>query len=376
MGTATETTYTKILPLTSVRFFAAAYVMMGHLAGNSDLLGHGDTLVLRLLHLNFTSVPFFFVLSGFVLALAYLNNRKTIPVRRFFLARFARLYPLIVAAMLLDLPHSLFVQREMVVSSPGGFVAMLANSFLVLSGWFPSIGTLDPPVWSVSVEVFFYLLFPLVGPLIWKMGSRSALMFALVAYAMGNFAALHMASSETSSVFLSYDPLLHLYEFLIGVGTARLFLVVSKNDIWASRLARFAPALALICALAYLSIPIFAIPVSRSLMQHGVLVPIFVLLIFAFSSGNKNLSKVFSHPWLVVLGEASFALYLIHYPIGLIMRKFMTRHHVLGTSLYIAIVIAMSVSSFYWFETPLRRWILSLGRVKDREDETTLALAQ
>ncbi len=101
----------KILPLTSMRFFAALYVVFYHeLTHTAELAGsHG--FFERFCSLGYVSVSLFFFLSGFVLAIAYLAG-KPMDVRRFLVARFARIYPLLFACLLFDLPHFFYTQRQ------------------------------------------------------------------------------------------------------------------------------------------------------------------------------------------------------------------------------------------------------------------------
>jgi peptidoglycan/LPS O-acetylase OafA/YrhL len=66
----------------------------------------GD-FVSRVLLLFHASVSFFFLLSGYVLGLVYLREGKSVDLRKFFSARFARLYPLYLVVMTLSVPELL-----------------------------------------------------------------------------------------------------------------------------------------------------------------------------------------------------------------------------------------------------------------------------
>src|SRR5487761_828074 len=92
----------KILPLTSIRFFAAFYVLLFHAERNLAALGWVPRVLMRIVGLGYVSVSFFFLLSGFILALVYLKDGRPVTRRRFYWARVARIYPLYLAAMLLD----------------------------------------------------------------------------------------------------------------------------------------------------------------------------------------------------------------------------------------------------------------------------------
>jgi len=85
---------TKVHPLTSIRFFAAFYVVLYHTRWG---VTPGSALD-QSLSMGTASVSFFFLLSGYILALVYLRDGQPVPKRKFYVARFARIYPLYFAA--------------------------------------------------------------------------------------------------------------------------------------------------------------------------------------------------------------------------------------------------------------------------------------
>ena len=97
----------KIHALTSLRFFAAFYVVCFHSLWNGTFLPslHRNSYLGKLIHLGYSQVSFFFLLSGYILAFVYLRDNRPIAARKFFLARFARIYPLLFLALLADTPH-------------------------------------------------------------------------------------------------------------------------------------------------------------------------------------------------------------------------------------------------------------------------------
>ena len=78
----------KIYTLTSLRFFAAAFIVVGH---GGNLPGFEP---FRFLGFNLNNaVSFFFVLSGFILSFSYYNMDVKKEFRSFIIARFSRVYP-------------------------------------------------------------------------------------------------------------------------------------------------------------------------------------------------------------------------------------------------------------------------------------------
>src|SRR5262249_6118477 len=123
-----------------------------------------------------SAVSIFFVLSGFILTYTYREELATENPRSFYVARVARIYPNVLFALAIaSIPtayllvahnDSLFLKWFALKNS---IYLSLAVSFvcqvLLLTAWFPFASINNPwngPTSSVSCEVFFYALFPLI----------------------------------------------------------------------------------------------------------------------------------------------------------------------------------------------------------------------
>ena len=366
----------KILPLTSVRFFAALYVVLFHTTPGILPQGVQSSILGRILGLGYISVSFFFLLSGFILAFVYLKDGKPVDRRRFYIARVARIYPLYLAAMLLDLPHFIYVQRHIFHWGWGDIAATVVVTSGLVQVWFAKWQGLNFPGWSLSVEAFFYLFFPFVGAALWRMRGRTMILFSILIYGAGVLFVEAMVHTSLSPTLQGYSPLEHFYTFVLGICLAKLFVWTTEEPTRSEALQRYAPWMLAAGVTGYLAAPVFNLPLSPVWMQHGGQVPLFALILLAMTSGQKTIVKVFSANWLVVLGEASFALYLIHNPVHEIMRRVMERGGWPVYLLYLAICIGLSVLSIYCLETPARHWILRKARARSLETEVTSSLAQ
>lgn len=142
--------------LTALRFFAASYVVLFHFAPRAPLSASPD-LSRRLLDAGFTGVSLFFILSGFILAY---NHQQVDNVKAFLRARFARIYPLYLFAILLLLPVVFHVAKR----DPTALWALAADLLLVQT-WFPSVAMgVNPPAWTLSCEVFSMSRFRFFSP--------------------------------------------------------------------------------------------------------------------------------------------------------------------------------------------------------------------
>ena len=142
----------KLDALTGIRFFAAFHVLAFHCWPWRDYRGIGAQAAGS----GFIGVSLFFVLSGFIFGYNYFG-REVVP-KRFFRDRFARVYPVYALALLVALPA--FLRSFGTANLP---VYVLTRATLT-QAWFPTIVLeWDTPAWSLAVEAFFYLLFPLIA---------------------------------------------------------------------------------------------------------------------------------------------------------------------------------------------------------------------
>ena len=144
---------TRIDALTGVRIIAAGSVFLSHAEAPKYIPAPVQTLVTA----GYNGVTLFFVLSGFVLAWSYAD--RLIPLRpravwSFFVARFARIYPLYLFALLFAATPQLVTHTL----EPGWWRHVLA-----IQAWSPAKDTaLNGPAWSIGVEFFLYACFPMV----------------------------------------------------------------------------------------------------------------------------------------------------------------------------------------------------------------------
>jgi peptidoglycan/LPS O-acetylase OafA/YrhL len=151
--------------LTSTRFFAAFYVLVFHFASRPARQAGAPATVTRFLSNGHMGVPFFLILSGFILSYSYLGQlRFGGERRRFWEARFCRVYPVYLLSLLIDWPF----RGQMTASAT---IAVLTAT----QAWNPANGLAQMwnfPAWTLSVEAFFYLCFPLLLPACAKLQRR------------------------------------------------------------------------------------------------------------------------------------------------------------------------------------------------------------
>ena len=343
--------------LTSLRFFAAFWVLGFHALPRAGIPNRWDAFW----NLGWLGVTFFFVLSGFILTYTYGREGGHVDRRQFWFARLARVYPLYLFALLFAVPQ--FVHDVRLVS--GGVDAIstqrvagaVVSSITMVQAWFGQFVCLwNCPSWSLSDEAFFYALFPLVVPLVASRRGRTV----ILASTLGGMAAVTWATSSAATPEMaarvsdaSLNPLVRLPEFMLGVWLGGLFL--ANKPSW-----KFAAPAATVAALTAIAFAIFAGKYHTGGAPHLIAAPIFALLIFSVAASRHPDRGMLAAAPLVLLGEASYALYMLHGPLhGYMLAAFNRATPAMSYGMrfvvYAAVAILMGIASFIWLERPARR---------------------
>jgi peptidoglycan/LPS O-acetylase OafA/YrhL len=354
-------------PLTSVRFFAASLVLFHHsvrvflpaFSGRSVHRVPEDMAGIVALAFP-VSASFFFFLSGYVLSFVYLHNARTFDTRAFFAARFARLYPLYFVVLTLDTPELLVpeVRRYGLKIGLTKTAEIFAANAVMLQVWNPSrLLRINLPSWSLCGEAFFYLCFPLIGVSLWKLRGAWLWIAALAFYVGGQTLVWGMRPRLSLEMTLTL-PLLHLSTFALGILMARWQTLQQERTGNAQvRVSQASAVLGLSVGVFWgsaLLVPFFGVPAPYN---NGLMVPVFAAFLWALTVIPTPWSRWLCSRWLISLGNASYALYLIHMPLLSLFLQFHLVTHMFYL-VYLTLCVGLSLLSFRFFETPSRLWLL------------------
>jgi peptidoglycan/LPS O-acetylase OafA/YrhL len=339
-------------------------------------LGHYDIRQDPFLHafvFHNAAVDIFFCLSAFTLCLVYgAGSERKLDLRRYAVARFARIYPLFFASLFLAAIYS--VRWELWQSYPG-FAQAVAGLFgqqLLLIGGLPFpgyTGFWNVPAWSISVEVACYIF---VFPLLFWASSRKSRPFANGA---GLIALSALAAAATFVAYaLYFDPVVHSIggvpkdaaAYWVGLARGAL-MFVSGWLIWLAYLRKDAAAAAagaLTDVIAILAI-IIVLGNSAGLTNAQALVVLAPLLILGLMDPGSVTARVLGSRPVHFLGVISYAVYLLHLPCyNLALRFFPSLELSDGARIIVPLVatLALATASTYYFEQPVRSMI---RRVRD-----------
>lgn len=343
--------------LTSVRFLLALGVVLFHYQLQWKWDTMADTGLFDRARLG---VDVFFILSGFVLTHAYRDalQAETLGYRRFIVARFARIYPAHVAVlglilMMITVAHLVGADFDEKLYNPLGLLATL----LLIHAWFPGIFVAEwnGPSWSLSAEWFVYLLFPAFAWIGLRLARRPGVLLVLTALLFVALDLFYQAAfgdivvhAENRMGILRIIP-----EFLYGIALYRLGEHLNPRR-------RTAVIAALASAGAMLLLMHFQADDRLIVLVAGPLVLSLALL------AKVSADQLIARGWMVVLGEASYALYLVHMPI-LVGWKGVVSILTDRPSIYILawwevgvllpLTIAAALGLHLLFEGPARSWI-------------------
>ena len=183
---------THLAGIDGLRAFAALSVLFTHTASFSVSSGSINGNLYKLTTFGDQGLTLFFCLSGFLLFLpfvsALLADRPMPSIRRYLANRGLRIFPAYIVIFLLVLAAGAlsihgntahYVRADVGrISEPSLFVP---NIFLVQSLVPHAVGTGIIPAWSLTAELTFYALLPLVGYLAWYLAKRVKKVVALAA---------------------------------------------------------------------------------------------------------------------------------------------------------------------------------------------------
>ncbi len=357
----------KLSVINGLRGWAIFVVMFGHLFGAYfdptspiAVLGPQSASPLRLLSFGGLGVPLFFIVSGFVLFLPYVRGKRRMTTRAalasYYGRRAARLLPLyyLVVIVCLLFNQTVDVTDPKFLKQVLG--ALTAGYCFSNHGFEPFI---NGPLWSLSVEVWFSVLFPLFVVIADRYGVLRLLIATLViSFASRVLGNMVLVTSEGAYLPLARGLPAHLDEFAMGMGLASLYHHghLARWAAWGS--SAVAGGILLIgvavCWQAYVPLS-QVVPAFQNLYQAGL----FLLTAGLLAAPGAWSAKPFTNRPIQVMGMMCYSLYLWHVPLRTPIFHALyapMSHLALTLPIYLALVGAIAALSYRYIE---------FGRVAD-----------
>lgn len=302
---------------------------------------------------GFIGVDVFFVISGFLITriLATKLASGTFSLSEFYIARLRRLMPALVATLLLYLVVGLFVFL------PDRFVelaieALLSQIYIVNFYFWRSINYFGLRadvvpllhMWSLAVEEQFYIFYPLVLAFIFRF-ARRALLLILVGTCLFSFALGWIATGWKPEASFYLLPT-RAWELLVG----GILALAAPQGMALGRLAKLAGPLGL--ALIVLAV-VFHTPVTPFPGWFATL-PVAGSALLILGGSATPTGRVLSLSPMVWIGKISYPLYLVHWPIIIVMRELLIEFSAPWRWAGFAMSILLAWAIWRFVERPIR----------------------
>jgi len=364
--------------LTSMRFFGSLAVFFFHAL---------EVCLRKLETINFGSasaVSLFFVLSGFILVYIYAGKMPQLGVVGFWAKRFARLWPLHIACLILVLifQYKAITHWSGLLQQPN-FGQKLMLNMAMLQNWVPLHDwafSFNGVSWFVATEFSFCLLFPFLV----RFGAKRFIwvwLSVLVLHLAGLWIVNHyyLAKPELRENFfilIQCNPLFRLLEFTSGMGVG--FIFVSGVRLPSVRFKTLGHTIFEVLAVAFFALSLHIAPLGKWLYsmayavewntmivwlaKGGSSLPASLLMIWVFASSKGLLGQLLSHPLFVYLGKISYSFYMIHYLVLYLVRENFPNIDSPVLAILCSLVISIAVAGLLniLVETPGRSGLLYL----------------
>lgn len=224
--------------------------------------------------------------------------------------------------------YPLYILSILFVWLASGSTVDLIVYFLALQAWSANLAVaygLNSPAWSISVEFFLYAVFPVLATILFKTISIKGEFYIIAA---AGFVVVAMFSISTAFYFAGYadlpwtdprsahrwlyrTPLLRIGDFVLGMLAAFYFIKCAHRPdstrlryLQASAIGGFFIVIALMCSKSMLY--------SSWSWDIAYALPMTLIILGTAYSGNTLWGRMLSSRAMLLLGNASFAFYLIH----------------------------------------------------------------
>jgi peptidoglycan/LPS O-acetylase OafA/YrhL len=337
-----------------LRFIAITSVVLYHLNGfivEKDTHQYNKifnySILQRLLSHGYMGVPLFFVISGFILGIpfakSHIAKRNTVNLKKYFLRRLTRLEPPYILIMTFLLFASVYIAKSLSLSR--GIKSYFASIIYSHNFIFPDVmPLLNPPAWSLEIEVQFYILAPLIACLflikstylrrILLLGITASFLILDYLYvfpfvSLINYIQYFLVGYLLSDIIVSNSILVPKTKFdnFIGLSFFLLFWIFDKSD-FESKSGKFIWELIQLCSL---------------------------FIVYYYILVHKIFNKLLSLRFITNVGGMCYSIYLLHGSIismvGNPLLKFsFSKYAFLNVSIYsILLIIAVMIISSVFF---------------------------
>lgn len=363
--------------LDGLRGVAAILVLFYHIfegfAFAESVNGAGDGLITTLNH-GHIAVDFFFILSGFVISYAYDSRWKEMNVWQFFKRRLIRLHPMLVM---------------------GAVIGFAAFAFVGFERW---DGTVAPLGWAMTAMLLTMLMIPAVQGLPYEVRGNGEMFplngpgWSLFFEYIGNILYalfIRRLSTKMLAALTIVLGLVHAYFFIFdvsGYGMIGVGWTIDELNFWGGLVRMLFPfTLGMWLSRTYkprkvkgafwicsaVLVMVFAVPYIPSegvlnlncLYEYICIAFVFPIIVSLGACGSNDTNSI-TNKINKRLGDISYPLYIVHYPIMYIFYAWLIDKHIytlrecLGVASFVVLAsVALAVLCLKLYDEPVRRWL-------------------
>lgn len=348
-----------ITEVDGLRFLAIAPVVVQHLAERierrspvSFIPGPEREFAAFMTDRGSVGVYLFFVISGFILgmpfAAQYLAGAKKVNIKSYFWRRLTRLEPPYLIVITLITLYLFVTGAETLRDLLPHFLATITYTHsLIYKTW----SNINPPVWTLEIEVQFYILAPLLAITFFRITNTMKRRVALYGFILAVM--LLQQQFHVLVGHASFTILAHIHYFLMGFVLADVYLTEWKEGIIKRDIFNYLGVIAF-----------FALFITWSwnfefIRRIMFLMTLFLLVYSVFKSTWFN--KLVTLPWITAIGGMCYTIYLIHLPIietlyaftkGITLTQYFAPNLLLQFLILGPIILALSIIYFLLIEKP------------------------
>ena len=295
-----------IRTLQSLRFFFIILVVLSHYIGSSFDFG-GEC-----------GVSFFFMLSGFVLSLAYSERiaKGSFITKPFVVKQWIKIYPLHILTFIVMFALDIRLEKYCDIT------AVIAN-ILLLQSWVPADSfyfVANSPSWFLCDILFFYVVFSSLNKYILRSDNRKLLAISLVVILL-YICLMAVLPTYLVNPILYANPLTRLLDFIVGIILYKLYVsdngialrdkLNGKSFLTVSLMELSVILLVVITAILYPHLP----QRVRTVSIFWLAIPLFIFFFAMTDKHSGVISKFLQGKTMLWLGNISFCIYIIHAPV-------------------------------------------------------------
>lgn len=317
-------------------------------------------------------VDLFFALSAYLITVLLLREkdlRGTIDLKAFYIRRILRIWPLYFFFIAFAAIVSLWDKAQQLQWPYVMGYLLLAGNWIYTWKGLPE-ATIVIPLWSISIEEQFYLLWPLIARRV-SLPRMKYVIGGLLS--LGYISRVVLVSTPVMGATAEYNTFARIDPIILGIGIA---VVLRERPVKLSLLGRL--ALVILCLGAWFAISPYAglnapraiAPFMGTLLGRPLVAIAAAGLLIAFIGAPADGAKVLAHPVLTYLGRVSYGLYVYHMAGMMFARHILKdenpRGHLARAALGLLLTILFSMASYRWLEMPFLRLKDRFARVLSR----------